>query len=340
MKLRKTALILAMAALTCTASYAQYMVIINPDKSNISFSKPQWVETTPAFVSWQEPSADNAFYRYECQTWSPAPETVDAGTTFTQTSKDCKGKQYAQMAKQEKNTATQEVRRTDLYIDQTQEKVVTGLTKTRDAQGTKTKYLVIVNPVQGQSRIYQVSDGKGGTFPAYVNMTDDGGQWVLVARWAADPSIDLVTWNDLGVKGNRMLTYTNSASTYPVVPSNNINTSSRMLVKSPNTYWVASFGTWQSFATFAPNTVVGASGFAANTSIGAKTLFIRANGWNTLVPQDMTSVFGLFSQYGNGGPCGGNNRVGPNPICISYTNSAGAHFDLTSVKEVYIKAAN
>lgn len=340
MNLKKKTLILAMAMLTGSMSYAQYMVIINPDKSSISFSKPQWVETTPAFVSWQSPSADDEFYRYECQTWSPAAETIDAGTTFTQTSKDCKGKQYAQMAKQEKNTATQEIRRTELYIDKTQEQVSTGLTKTRDTQGTKTKYLVIANPVQGQSRIYQVSDGKGGSFPAYVNMTDDGGQWVLVARWVADPSYPMVTWNDLGVKGNRMLTYTNSASNYPVVPANNTNTSSRMLVKNYNTSWTKDFGTWQSFATFSSTDKVGKSGFPASTSIGAKTLFIRANGWESLVPQDMTSVFGLFSQYSNAGPCGGNNRVGPNPMCVSFSNSSNAHFDLSSVKEVYIKAAN
>lgn len=341
MKNKTLYLALMAAAITGTVSYAEYTVVINPDKSSISFSKPQWIKTDPKFIGWADPATDNEFYRYECKTWTPKPETVESGKKFTQTATDCKGKQFAQMIDQELNNTTNKLRDVgEPYIDSKNEKVLTDLTNTKESVGTQSVYLTIINPVQGQSRIYQISDGKSGSFPAYVNMTDDGGQWILVARWAADPSVPLATWNDLGVKGNKMLTYSNNASNYPVVPSNSINASSKMLVKNYNTSWTATFGTWQSFSTFNASTVIGPSGFSANTSIGAKTLFIRANGWNTIVPQDMTSVFGLFNTYGNGGVCGGNNRVGPNPMCISYTNSSGSHFDLTSIKEVYIKALN
>lgn len=41
----KTLYLALMAAITGTVSYAEYTVVINPDKSIISFSKPQWIKT-------------------------------------------------------------------------------------------------------------------------------------------------------------------------------------------------------------------------------------------------------------------------------------------------------
>lgn len=93
-------------------------------------------------------------------------------------------------------------------------------------------------------------------------------------------------------------------------------------------------------STFAPGTVIGSSGISAKTSIGNKTLFIRANGWSTQIPQDMTSIVGFFSAYSNTGVCGGANVVGSKPMCLTYTNDSGSHLDSTSLKEAYIKALN
>ena len=95
--------------------------------------------------------------------------------------------------------------------------ISTNLTHSQEATGTKTAFLTIVNPVQGQNGIYQITDGKNGTFPAYVNMTDDGGKWILIARWTASPS-GTVTFNNFAVKGNSITTYTNSSASYPVIP--------------------------------------------------------------------------------------------------------------------------
>lgn len=340
MKKKALYLTLIAAAITGTISYANYTIIINPDKSSISFSKPQWIKTDAKFVGWIDPAKDNEFYRYECKTWTPAPETEALGKTFTQTANDCKGKQFAQMIDQEVNNVTKEVRNVgEPYIDTNNEKVLTNLTNTQDAVGTKSVYLTILNPVQGQSGIYQISDGKSGSFPAYVNMTDDGGNWILIARWTASPA-GTVTFNNFAVKGNPITTYSNSSSSYPVLPTGSKNESSRMLIKSYGANWIASFGTWQSFSTFAPGTVIGSSGISAKTSIGAKTLFIRANGWYTQIPQDMTSIVGFFSAYSNTGVCGGANVVGSKPMCLTYTNDSGSHFDSASLKEAYIKALN
>ena len=339
MNIKKATLFLAIAALTGTISYAKYTIIINPDKSAITFSKPQWLEIDSLLVGWEEPSVDNEFYRYDCTTWTPAAETVLAGETFTQTANDCKGKKFAKMAKQEKNTVTQQIRQTETYIDKNQEQVETGLTHTKEMIGTKTAYLTVVNPVSGQSGIYQVTDGKNGTFPAYVNMTDDGGKWILIARWTSSPS-GIVTFNNFAVKGNPIKTYSNQSATYPVAPTGTINDSSRMLIKSYGSGWTSAFGSWQSFSTFTPGTIIGPSGIAANTPLGPKTLFIRANGWPSELAQGMTSTVGFFNVYSNGGQCGGSGRVGSNPICFTYTDDYAVHFDLSSLKEAYIKALN
>lgn len=339
MNIKQKALYLAVAAIT-GMSYANYTVIINPDKSSISFSKPQWLKTDPKFVAWVDPATDNEFYRYECKVWTPKPETIELGKKFTQTATDCKGKQFAQMIDQELNNVTNKLRDVgEPYIDSTNEKVLTDLTNTQESVGTKSVYLTIINPVQSQSGIYQISDGKSGSFPAYVNMTDDGGNWILIARWNASPA-GTVTFNNFAVKGNTITTYSNASGSYPVLPTGSKNDSSRMLIKSYGANWIASFGTWQSFSTFAPGTVIGSSGISAKTSIGNKTLFIRANGWYTQIAQDMTSIVGFFSAYSNTGVCGGANVVGSKPMCLTYTNDSGSHFDSTSLKEAYIKALN
>lgn len=340
MKYKQKYLSLAIALMVGTISYANYTIIINPDKSSINFTAAQWKTTTPKFIGWVDAEKNDQYYRYECGAWAPLPETVIEGTTFTQTAKNCKSHQYANMINQEMKEGTKEVRDSGVaYIDKTNFKVVENLENTQESKGVKSAYLTIINPVQGQSGIYQVSNGKSGTFPAYVNMTDSGGNWILIARWTSSPSTN-VAWNGFGVKGNTMSTYTNSASTYPVVPTGSINSSSQMMVKNANASWTSLYGTWQTFSTFDASTVIGTSGFPVNTSIGAKTMFIRANGWNGVVPQDMTSIVGLFNTYSNKGVCGGANIVGSNKMCITYTNDNASHFDLTNIKEFYIKSLN
>lgn len=339
---KKTIIISAISALIATQAYANYTVIINTAPKTFKFinETPTWTKIESKFMSWFDATEEDPFYRYECTNWTPEKETVAEGKEFDQTATDCKSKQYAQVIDQEKNDKTGEIRTVGgEYTDKSQEQIVTNQTDTKKEIGTKAGYLTIKNPVQGQSGIYDITDGKGGTFKSYVNMTDDGGNWILVARWTASPA-GTITFNNIAVKGNPMTTYSNSSSTYPVIPTGKINDSDRMLIKGGSAGWKSRYGDWASFSTFNPSAVVTASGFPASTSIGPRTLYMRANGWPTVLPQNMTGIFGLWTTYGNTGPCGGANIAGSSPVCLTYSGDTGTHFDISSLKELYIKSNN
>jgi len=219
-----------------------------------------------------------------------------------------------------------------------------GVTTTKTASvSVSNSYLKIINP-QASSGIYNVTDGKGGSIPVYVNMTMDGGYWLLIARWTNFPaSAGDKTFNNVVVNGQSLSTYTMDAANYPVIPSGYTNTSSRAMFNSANTGWTNLYGQWQSFNTFAGGSVLNSSGFSANTPLGAKTFYAVTTGWasdgTTTAP--MASVFGLWTAYGNGGACGGAGIVTPNRICAALSNGLQAnHLDSTSVKSLYIKASN
>jgi len=219
-----------------------------------------------------------------------------------------------------------------------------GVTATKNATVSVTNsYLKIVNP-QASSGIYNVTNGQGGTFPAYVDMSMDGGYWLLIARWTNYPaSAGDKSFNNVVVKGQNLATYTMDATNYPVVPSGYSNTSTRALFASGNATWVSRYGQWQSFNTFASGSTINSGGFSVSTPLGAKTLYAVVTGWasdgTTSAP--MSSVFGLWTAYGNGGDCGGAGIVTPNRICAALSNGLQAnHLDYTSVKSLYIKASN
>ncbi len=219
-----------------------------------------------------------------------------------------------------------------------------GVITTKTASvSVSNSYLKIINP-QASSGIYNVTDGKGGSIPVYVNMTMDGGYWLLIARWTNFPaSAGDKTFNNVVVNGQSLATYTMDAANYPVIPSGYTNTSSRAMFTSANTGWTNLYGQWQSFNTFAGGSVLNSSGFSASTPLGAKTFYAVTTGWasdgTTTAP--MASVFGLWTAYGNGGACGGAGIVTPNRICAALSNGLQAnHLDSTSVKSLYIKASN
>jgi len=328
-------------ALTCATKVIanEYTVIINPDKNSIKFVNQEWRKIESLFIKWVDVDESSEDYRFNCLNWTPAPETIVKGEPFIQTSNECSGKQVAQFVRQEQNINTGLIRQTEEYIDTSKEQILNELTDTREAVGTKISSLQIIDPVAGRNGIYQISDGKGGTVPAYVNMIDDGGKWILVARWVTSPYTAL-TWNEFGVKGNTIKTYSNDQVNYPVLPQNIINTSSRMMFKGGSAAWISLFGNWQSFDMFEQNSYITNAGFSVNTSIGSKTMYIRANGWPTTYTPNMSSAMGLHTQYGNSGPCGGESKVGSNPICITLGGNSTSHFDTKNIKEFYIKANN
>lgn len=94
---------------------------------------------------------------------------------------------------------------------------------------------------------------------------------------------------------------------------------------------------------FSSGTILSTNGFSINTPIGVKTLYAQQTGWASsgATTADMSTAFGLWTAYSNGGTCGGANIVAPDKICPSLAPiSTNNHFDTTSVKSLYIKASN
>lgn len=196
-------------------------------------------------------------------------------------------------------------------------------------------YLKVVNPKPGVDGIYQIDAGVGGKFDAYVDMTSDGGHWILVAHWVSGAATRY--YSDVVTKGLPINSYTQNAGSYPVIPTGVQNTADRALFKSLNSTWRASYGDWQSFSTFSPGQVLPSEGFNALTSTGlTKPLFGSDAGWNNFYAVE-ASPFGLWTQRGNGGVCGGANVAGK-PVCPGLRPYYGAHFDWSSVKQLYLKA--
>lgn len=194
--------------------------------------------------------------------------------------------------------------------------------------------LKVINPVAGVDGIYQVTDSQSGnTFDAYVNMTYDGGYWVLAAYWTS-PAQFTPTNAQLVYKGKALSTYSYAPSTYPVIPSGIINQSSRGLLRSENSGWISSFGQWQSFDLL--NAGETKSGYPANTSIGDKTIYSRSAGWGGIITE--AGDFGFWSRLGNNGPCGGSGTAGSTKICpaSNFTNWS-SHVESTAKKFFYLK---
>lgn len=323
-------------------AYAQkhtYQIIIGEqDVRFVNAPSSVWSEIEPKNLGWVDPESTDEFYRYECVTWAPLADDMPKGVNFDQTSSDCKGKQYQSYIAQEQNSKTGEIRdKGSVYTNKSEEKVLTNLTSTKTAVGTQVGFLVVMNPIEGQSGIYDIGDGDGNTTKAYVDMTSDGGYWILIARWTQMPSnTGTITFNRVALKGAAMKTYTNNASSYPVLPDGTKNISQRILFKSANSGWKSLYGDWQSFSTYGSNVRI-VDGIAANTSIGSKTLYPESAGWPGIRRDDLTETFGLWTTNNNSGPCGGNGRAGTTKICPSYSYATAPHFDITSVKEIYIK---
>lgn len=292
-----------------------------------------WEKYASLYTSWVDSGTP-----YGCLNWTPLASTVADGQTFEQSSTECNQKQTRNAQDREKNKTTQEIRNVGKsYVE---EKVISNVASKQNSIGTMKGGLVILNPVSGVSGIYDIQDTSGAKFKAYVNMTDAGGNWVLIDRWIISP-LTSAKFNDVVVKNKPLVTYTNDATNYPVVTKGLINSSSSVLFTSGNPSWQSLFGAWQSFPTFKSTDTVTSTGFPVSTPIGTKTMFAQSSGWPGQISPGMTAQFGLWPVYGNGGPCGGANVVGYNRICPTLeTGAPGSHFDGTYVKALYIKANN
>ena len=205
--------------------------------------------------------------------------------------------------------------------------------------------LSIVNPVEGSSGIYQVTDSNGDTFPAYVDMQTDGGYWVLAARWAGTvATANQRTFLNLVVRDQPINGYSVNPSTHPAIPAGRIlqNPALQYSPRSSNSSWTSLFGAWQRMSTFenASQSILHGVGVPAVTSIGNRTLHGHRTGWaqNT----SLTYPLGFWTVAGNSGHCGGAGKVGTNKCCpVVSSGDGGSHYDNTATtKQVYLRASN
>jgi len=284
----------------------------------------EWLTSSPVLG----PSYDIAT---TCEDWFPDPSTVTLGQSFEQTA-ECTTTSSHTVQQQEVNSVTGKTRNvgqiTVAPSTKTSQKSQQSVGTSRPADT-----FTVVKPVAGRNGIYTVKN-KDSTFNAYVDMTTDGGKWVLAARWV-DSAVN-VTFNDIVVKGMPLKTQTLDGSNYPVIPTGNINTSDKVLIVSGNASWQAAYGAWQEFSTFAPGTVLTNSGFPVKGPSGSYTLYHGRAAWN--LAQTMEQSLQLWTVPNNSGPCGGANKVGPNRICVVMAPGFGSHADLSTIKSLYLKA--
>ena len=276
-----------------------------------------------------------------CAAWTPDATTVAHGQAFTQT-RTCQVTMSSSSQGREQLSLDGSIRNTGAAAPLSR---VVAATETQSAVGTKPDAVAfsIVNPVAGQSGIYSINDGAGGTFKAYVNMALNGGKWIQIAYWTTSTSGTSEpdrSFADLTQYGAALNGYTQDPTGHPIIPKGTLNKSTSVMYVSSHPNWVSAFGGWVSFNTFASGTVIGTAGFPITAASGSTTkLFAQVNGWNTTAP--MSSVFGLWTAYGPNGTCGGVNIVAPVKMCPTLQNTTNTnHFDYSYVKSLYLKASS
>jgi hypothetical protein len=324
----KTKTLLTALALACSLNSAFATNEIRMQAPVKYVSPGEWVATTPLIGSPQVVST-------VCGNWTPDPDTIVKDTSFEQ-SRSCDVTSSQSTQQRERFTKTGEIRNVGEPILKTS---IQTNQESQQAIGSKvvSGSFLIQNPVAGRSGIYTVKNGSS-TFSAYVDMTTDGGKWVLIGHWAAPPSTLKITFNNVVVKNNAMTTYTDDSVNFPVVPSGTINTADTALLIDSNPGWAALYGPWVRFSTFAPNNIQDSTGFTVMGGDGsAHTVYHQRLAWYPTAGMDET--FGMWTVPGNYGPCGGANKVGSDHICPVFSGDPGfgPHADISSPRSLYVK---
>lgn len=92
-------------------------------------TKESWESITPTYTIWT-----NAGDIVDCSNWSPTPNTITVGTSYTQTATDCKQPQTRSRQDREQESTTHEIRNIGTSINESQ---FIAASSTRPSIGTK-----------------------------------------------------------------------------------------------------------------------------------------------------------------------------------------------------------
>lgn len=128
------ALLTSVIATTNASEHPHFMVVYGEKQingENISFvKKGKWVKTTPSISEWV-----NVGEATGCSAWTPATNTVATGTSFEQTSSNCKQSQTRTVQNREQNDFTLDYRNVGSPTNESQN--LADYSMTRTAIGTK-----------------------------------------------------------------------------------------------------------------------------------------------------------------------------------------------------------
>lgn len=124
----------------------------------------EWLAATPSYTSWIDDGG-----LYGCSNWTPDPSTVTLGDAFTQTGSDCSQNQTRTKQDREQETTTLAYRNVGTPI--TESNILTGLTDTRSATGTKPAIECAPYARAGYSDSYYLREDPGNIY--YVKFGDE-----------------------------------------------------------------------------------------------------------------------------------------------------------------------